>query len=185
MIGETTPATDPPEAKAEAAGRSLVVFSLDGRRYALALACVRRCLRVVALTPLPGAPDLVLGVFDLAGQLLPVVDIRRRFGLAPRDPSLSDHLVVATTGRRTVALLVDETSGVIDAPPEAVVPAGEILSRLELFEGAVKTEDGLVLIHDLGRLLGLEDEAEIDRALASGDAGAAGRGTPLAQAPPP
>ena len=72
---------------------------------------------------------------------------------------------IASTGRRTVALLVDETNGVIAIAPETIAPAGTILPRLEFIEGAVKLEDGLILIHDLDRLLSLEEEQAIDRAL--------------------
>ncbi len=155
------------EATFEATERPLVVFSLDDQRYALALASVQRCIRVVAITPLPEAPAIVLGIFNLGGVAIPVVNIRKRFNHPPRDVRLSDHLLIGTTGKRTVALLVDETKGVIEALPGSYVPAGEIVPRLELVEGATKLEDGLVLIHDLNRLLSLEEETAIDRALSA------------------
>jgi purine-binding chemotaxis protein CheW len=155
------------ETSAEATQRPLVVFSLDDQRYALALACVQRAIRVVAITPLPEAPAIVLGIIDLRGVVIPVIDIRQRFNRPPRNIRLSDHLIVATAGKRTVALLVDETKGVIEASPESYAPAGEILPGLELVDGAVKLEDGLILIHDLDRLLSLEEETAIDRAMAA------------------
>jgi purine-binding chemotaxis protein CheW len=74
---------------------------------------------------------------------------------------------VATTGKRTVALLVDETKGVIELAPESYAPAGEILPRIEFIDGAMKLEDGLILIHDLERLLSLEEETAIDCALSA------------------
>jgi purine-binding chemotaxis protein CheW len=156
-----------PEVPADFAAteRHLVVFSLDDQRYALDLACVQRSIRVVAITPLPGAPAIVLGIIDLAGVVIPVIDVRKRFNHPPRDVRLSDHLVVAAAGKRTVALLVDETKGVIDASPESYAPAGDILPRLDLLDGAIKLDDGLILIHDLERLLSLEEETAIDRAL--------------------
>jgi len=146
---------------------SLVVFSLDDQRYALALGHVQRCIRVVAITPLPESPPIVLGIIDLGGVVIPVINLRERFNHPPRGVRLSDHLVIAETRKRTVALLVDETSGVIEVSPEIYAPAGEILPRLELMDGAAKLEDGLVLIHDLERLLSLEEDAEIDRALSA------------------
>lgn len=148
----------------------LVVFSLDEQRYALALSRVQRSIRVVAVTPLPGAPPIVLGIVDLAGAVLPVIDLRLRFGHPPRDLRLSDQLVIASTGQRTVALLVDTTIGVIEAAPEAYAPATDFLPRLDHIDGAVKRQDGLILIHDLERLLSLEEESAIDRALDAGGA---------------
>ena len=161
----------------EGSALQLVVFSLDEQRYALALARVQRSVRVVAITPRPEAPAIVLGIIDLGGVVIPVINIRKRFNHPPRDVRLSDHLIVATTGKRFVALLVDETRGVIEASPESYAPAGEIMPRLELVDGAVKLEDGLILIHDLERLLSLEEETAIDRALkaaAGGDVPASG-----------
>ncbi len=172
------------EAGAGAEKRPLVVFSLDGRRYALDLACVRRSIRVVAITPLPEAPAIVLGIIDLGGEVIPVIDVRMRFNHPPREVllsdnlravRLSDHMIIAAAGKRTVALLVDETRGVVEAPPESCAPAGDILPRLELLDGAVKLADGLVLIHDLGRLLSLEEDAAIERALGA----AAGNDAPV------
>lgn len=146
-------------------GHVLVVFSLDGQRYALDLACVQRTIRVVAITSLPKAPSIVLGVIDLGGVIVPVINIRERFNHPSRDALLSDQLLIASTGKRTVALLVDETNGVITGLPENFSPAGTILPGLELVNGAVKLEDGLILIHDLDSLLSLEEEAAIDNAI--------------------
>ncbi|MDP2958356.1 MAG: chemotaxis protein CheW [Longimicrobiales bacterium] len=143
-------------AEADAAHRSLVVFSLDEQRYALPLDQVRRAIRVVAITPLPEAPAIVLGIIDLGGVVTPVIDLRARFNHPAQDVRLSDHLIVAATGRRTVVLLVDDTRGVIDAPPESLVPSEDILPGLDVIAGAIKLEDGLILIHDLERRRGLE-----------------------------
>ena len=156
-------------AMTEATERPLVVFSLDDQRYALALARVLRVIRVVAITPLPEAPPIVLGIIDLGGVVIPVIDIRKRFNHRSQDVRLSDHLVIAKTVKRTVALLVDETQGVIEASPESCAQASEIVPGLDLVDGAVKLEDGLILIHDLERLLSLEDETAIDSALGRGE----------------
>jgi purine-binding chemotaxis protein CheW len=159
MEGHLPPADRPRRALA------LVMFTLDDQRYALALDSVRRSIRAIAITPLPGAPPIVLGVIDLGGAVIPAIDMRRRFNLPPREVRLSDHYIIADTGRRTVALIVDETKGVIEAAQASLAAADDILPRLELFDGAVKFADGLVLIHDLDRLLSLEEAAAIDRSL--------------------
>jgi purine-binding chemotaxis protein CheW len=169
-------AAESAETRVEGNGPDLVVFALDDQRYALALVCVQRSIRVVAVTPLPGAPAIVLGVIDLGGVVIPVIDVRGRFGHPPRAVRLSDHLLVATTRHRTVALLVDETTGVIEASPESHAPGGDILPGLELVDGAVKLEDGLVLIHDLERLLSLDEGTAIDRALDASAGSTPGQG---------
>ena len=145
-------AEQPLESRTQAE-RPLVVFSLDGQRYALPLARVLRSILAAAVTRLPGAPAIVRGSIDLGDGAIPVIDLRERFNHRPRNGRMFDHLLVASTGTRTVALLVDETRGIIEASPGHCTPAREIPPRLEHVDGAVRLEDGLILIHDLERLL--------------------------------
>ncbi|MEI7744488.1 MAG: chemotaxis protein CheW, partial [Chloroflexota bacterium] len=92
---------------------AVLVFELETQQFALPLRRVQRVLRSVAITPLPGAPSIVLGVVDIAGSVLPVIDMRARFGCPARAVHPSDQLVLAHTDRRSVALLVDATAGVV------------------------------------------------------------------------
>lgn len=149
---------DPPAEK-------LVVFLLDERRFALRLASVERVLSIVEITPLPKAPETVLGVVDVQGTIIPVFDTRRRFRLPVRDVELTDQLLLARTSRRRVALVVDDVSGLIDHPTDAVITPEQILPGLEYVAGVVKLPEGLVLIHDLDSFLSLDEEAALDRAL--------------------
>lgn len=145
--------------------RQLVVFSLDGQRFALGLGSVERVLLALEVTPLPGAPEVVLGVFDLQGRIVPVIDLRRRFGFPTRPVVPADHLVVARTPRRRVALLVDECLDVAARGGADVVPAGAVVPGLEHVQGITSLADGIVLIHDLDRCLSLDEEKALDAAL--------------------
>jgi len=148
--------------------QAMVVFSLDDQRYALPLDRVQRSIRVMAITPLPKAPAIVIGIIDLGGLVIPVMNMRMRFNHTPRDIRLSDQLVIATSGKRTIALLVDETTEVFGPSPDNRTPAGDIAPRLEPIDGTIQVRDGLILILDLERLLSLDEETEIDRALKEG-----------------
>ena len=143
----------------------LVVFALDEQRYALHLSAAERIVRVAEVTPLPKAPEIVLGVINVQGQIIPVADIRRRFRLPEREIDLSDQLIIAKTSKRTVALVVDEVTGVIESPEQKLIPAKEILPGTDYVEGVMKLEDGLILIHDLATFLSLEEENTLDLAL--------------------
>lgn len=144
---------------------SLIVFALEGRRYALPLSDVDKVLRVMALTQLPKAPDIVLGVVNIRGQVIPVVDMRRRFHLPGRGIALTDQLIVAHTARRPVALIADAVLDVIAYPAQNTVAAEDILPDIEYVEGVAKLADGLILIHDLDKFLSLEEENALDHAL--------------------
>jgi purine-binding chemotaxis protein CheW len=143
----------------------LIVFALDRQRYALPLPVVDRVVRMVAITPLPKAPDIVLGVVNIQGRVIPVIDMRRRFRLPEREIALTDQLVVAHTMRRPVALVADAVQDVITCAEQSLIAAENILPQVEYVEGVVKLTDGLILIHDLDKFLSLEEESSLDQAL--------------------
>lgn len=121
---------------------------------------------MVAVAPLPQGPAVALGVINLHGQAIPVVDIRRRFGLPSRDYGLTAHLLVARTSRRLLAVPVDEVLGVKDVAAEAVTPPDTILPGIGYVAGIVALSDGLLFIHDLEAFLSLEEEQQLTQALA-------------------
>ena len=143
----------------------LVNFNLDDGKFALFLSAVMRIIRVVEITSLPKAPEIVLGVINMHGWIIPVFDIRKRFRLPPRDTQLGDQMIVASTSKRTVALLVDSVSDVIEISEEKIIAGEKILPGLEYVEGVVKTEDGMILIHDLEQFLSLQEEKALHEAL--------------------
>ena len=143
----------------------LVVFTLDEQRYALRLAAVERIVRVVEATPLPKAPEIVLGVVNVEGRVLPVVNIRRRFHLPEREADPRDQMILARTSRRPVALVVDAVGGVVERAGGEVIPAENIVPGTDYVDGVVKLSDGLALIHDLEKFLSLEEENNLGKAL--------------------
>jgi purine-binding chemotaxis protein CheW len=143
----------------------LIIFTLGDQRYALPLTLVDRVVRMVAITPLPKAPDIILGVVNFQGRVIPVINMRRRFCLPDREIALTDQLVVAHTARRSVALVADAVLDVIACSAQRLIEAENILPKVEYVEGVVKLTDGLILIHDLDKFLSLEEESFLDRAL--------------------
>jgi purine-binding chemotaxis protein CheW len=143
-----------------------VVIGLDGLRVALRLSVVERVVRAVYVSPLPDAPEIVCGVVNVQGRVIPVVNIRRRFRLADRPMALTDRLVIAHTDQRPVALVADAVSGVLEYPESDIIGADDILPGLAHVDGVAKFEDGLLLIHDLGRFLSLDEASALERAMA-------------------
>ena len=143
----------------------LVIFTLDEQRYALHLSSVERAIRMVEITPLPSAPEIVIGVVNVHGAVVPVLNIRKRFRLPEREPDLGDQLIIAHTARRDVALVVDTVSDVVTLPSGELVAPETILPQLEFVEGVVKLADGMVFIHDLAAFLSLEEDQALEAAI--------------------
>lgn len=143
----------------------LVVFDIEGQRYALLLNNVERVLPMVAVSPLPQAPAVVLGVMTLHGQVIPVLDLRRRFGLPLRDYGLTARLLVVRTGRRILALAVDEVVGVREVAREIITRPDALLHGIGHVAGIVTLADGLLFIHDVEACLSLDEEQRLTTAL--------------------
>ncbi len=143
----------------------LVFFVIEGQRYALHLSDVERVLPMVAVSPLPKAPAITLGVINVHGTVVPVVDIRRRFGFPPRDFDVSSHLLVARTRRRSLALPVDQVLGVNEVGPGAVTSPDAVLPGIGHVAGIVALPDGLLFIHDPDVFLALDEEERLTEAL--------------------
>ncbi len=138
------------------------VFGLEDQRYALSLAAVLRVIRAVELTYLPNAPDNLVGLLNMGGEILPVLNIRRRFSLAHRHVEIDDRIVICKSGARTVAFITDMVVGVVELSSEAVDEAVRILPEMAPFiEGVGKLDDNTILIYDLDRLFSIEETREL------------------------
>lgn len=144
----------------------LVAFDLDDWRCALHLAAVERVIHAVEITGLPEAPDVVAGAINVQGRIIPVVKLRKRFGLPARELAPGDQMIITKTSVRPVALVVDAVTGVTEYPAEALVPADTVLPGMHYVEGVAKLDGGMVLILDLDRFLSLEEGQSLDRAMA-------------------
>jgi purine-binding chemotaxis protein CheW len=149
----------------------LVAFTLGEQQYALALTTVQRVVRMVEVTPLPKASEIVLGVIDFQGQIVPVMSIRKRFGLPEPETNLGDQLIVAETATRRVALVVNSVTGVLERTAEEVTETEKIVPVAQYVEGITRLEGGIVFIHNLERFLSKTEEQQLDGLLAQ----AAGR----------
>ena len=149
----------------------LVAFTLGEQQYALPLTTVQRVVRMVQVTSLPSAPEVVLGVIDLQGNIIPVMSMRKRFGMVEPETSLSDQLIVANAGARSVALVVNSVIGVVERTAEEVTETEKIVHGAQYVEGITKLKGGLLFIHDLDRFLSRKEDRQLDGLLAQAAAG--------------
>ena len=143
----------------------IVTFSLDQRLYALPLNSVVRVIHAVYISSLPKAPNIVCGVINVKGVIIPVVDIRKRFGLASREIESNDQLIIANTGKRTIAIMVDEVNEILAIDAGQQINTREEMSYVGYIGGIAKIQDELVLIYDLERFLDLDEEKRLEIAL--------------------
>lgn len=149
-----TPTPDQPRAE----GRPLqfVGFRLDRSDYAVAIRRVQEIILMTPITRLPQTPAEVEGLINLRGSVLPVINLRTRFGLEPREFDDETRIVVVNVGSRTVGLIVDAVSQVMRVAEDQVQPPppGVASVAVSAISGLVKEGDRLVIALDVDRLCG-------------------------------
>jgi purine-binding chemotaxis protein CheW len=132
----------------------IVVFALGEERYGLEISTVYEIIRQQPITAVPQAPASVEGVINLRGRIIPVVDLRDRFGLPPSVASNASRVVVCDANGLRVGLIVDGVSEVLMVPDDAVEPTPEIAvgTGTEYVRGVAKLDDQMIILLDLVHL---------------------------------
>jgi purine-binding chemotaxis protein CheW len=133
---------------------------------AVPVAAVQEIVRAVAVSPLPDVPPFVEGVINARGTLVPVFDLRRRFGLPPRAPTLHHHFVLAFAGSRLAALRVDRALDLIDVAASDLSGPEEVGAGGQHVASIARLPDGLLVIQDLESFLSTSEGDRLDAALA-------------------
>ena len=148
--------------QSEDPSRHYVLFRMDQQHYALPLDHVIRAVRMVAFTTVPDVPDSVLGVINMSGQIVPVIDLRRLFGQTGKHPELQDVLLIVQTQSQTAAIVVDEVLDVLEFTSKQVQSPPTAVSQSRFVAGAVQQEDILILVLNDFRLLPNNGERMVD-----------------------
>jgi purine-binding chemotaxis protein CheW len=137
----------------------VVVLELAGEAYGVEIERVQEIIRMQPITRVPNGPAGVVGVTNLRGRVIPVLDLRQRLGLAQTPPTAQSRIVVAELGDDPVGLIVDGVSEVLQVPADAVEPPSALVASPEslYLRGVAKVDERLVLLLDLLRLLSRQD----------------------------
>lgn len=140
----------------------LLVFIIEGKRYAIHLQAVQRVVHAVEITPMPEGPDIVTGLVNVQGQVIPILNIRRKFRLHERGIGLDDSIVIVKGSKWTLAFIVDSVEGVVERRQEEIIPAESIMPDMEYTEGVVKIHDDMVFLHDIDKALSFEEKDKLE-----------------------
>lgn len=144
--------------------RQLVVFQLGAEFYGVDIARVHEIIRLQTITRVPRAPAFVEGVINLRGKVIPVVDLRRRFGLESSEHTRASRIVVVEIGDNVVGVIVDGVSEVLRVTGASIEPPSPVVAGIEseYIYGIAKLDDRLVILLDLDRVLVLADRRALE-----------------------
>jgi purine-binding chemotaxis protein CheW len=142
----------------------IVTCRLDREEFAVDILSVQEINRMVDITRVPKAPRFVEGVINLRGRIIPVLDLRRRFGVPDAERTSRSRIVVVNVRGRVVGLIVDSVTEVLRIPRSAVEPPPSLGSSVgaEFIQGVGRINDRLLTLLDLNRLLTPAEQAALD-----------------------
>jgi purine-binding chemotaxis protein CheW len=133
----------------------LISFQLAQESYAIRLTLVQQIIKMREITPVPRAPEYILGVISLRGVIIPVFDLRRRLGLARREHTRETRIIVVREGAKSIGLIVDRVRQVVRIPAAGIEPPPPILGGLEAeyLEGIGRSEGRMLILLHLEKVL--------------------------------
>jgi len=134
----------------------LVSFEVANEEFAVDILVVQEINRMMELTRVPQSPEDVEGVINLRGKIIPVIDLRKRFGLEVKEHSVDSRIIVVEVSGRTIGFIVDGVHEVLRISSDIVEPPPSMVCSIdsEFIAGVGKLEDRLLILLDLDRLFG-------------------------------
>lgn len=145
--------------------KQLVIFELTNECYGVDIAAVESIIKLQTITAVPFAPQFVEGVTNLRGVVLPVIDLRRRFGLPPVEAGKNTRIIIVEIDGLTVGMIVDAVSEVLRVPAEAVEPPSPLMMTVDsaFITGIAKVSERLVILLDLSKVLTPIERADLQQ----------------------
>lgn len=141
----------------------LVTFRVASEEFGIDILSVQEIIRTMDITKVPRAPMIVEGVINLRGKVIPIIDLRKKFGLESKPHDSKTRIIVVDLRGMVVGFVVDEVSEVLRIPSSTVEPPPAIVSGIdsEYIDGVGKIEDRLLILLDLDRLLTRDEQQGI------------------------
>ncbi len=141
----------------------LVGFRLGKEEYGIDILKVQEINRIADITRIPQSPDYVEGVINLRGNVIPIIDLRKRFNMPEREHDRQTRIVVGEIDGKTVGLVVDAVSEVIRLPANTIEPAPKIVSKdqADYITGIGKLDDRLLMLLDIDKILTVSDKDKL------------------------
>jgi purine-binding chemotaxis protein CheW len=135
--------------------KQVVLFELGGEIYGLDIATVREIIQLQPITKVPKAPVYVEGVINLRGKVIPVIDLRKKFGQEKAERGKNTRIVVVNIQNATLGIIVDTVTEVLRLPGDSIEPIADVITagHLEYLQGVAKLDDKMVILLALDRLL--------------------------------
>jgi purine-binding chemotaxis protein CheW len=143
--------------------RQFISFSVGEEECGLELLRVKEVIRVREITWLPKAPSFVKGIINLRGDVIPIIDLRDKFGLETREQTAQTRVIVVEVEGRLMGMVVDSSSQVVRIPADQIDPPPPVLGRFsqEFITGVGKLDDKLLILLNADAILTVDEKVAL------------------------
>ncbi len=143
----------------------LVVFQLANEYYGVDIGAVNTIIRMQEVTEVPRTPDFVEGVINLRGSIIPVIDLRKRFGLPVGETTKATRIVVVEANSAMIGMIVDAVAETLRLPSDAIEPPSSVVASVDsdYLRGIGKLQDRLVILLDLDKILSTSEQKSLNK----------------------
>ncbi len=154
--------------------RQFISFSVGDEEYGLELLRVKEVIRVREITWLPKAPSFVKGIINLRGDVIPIIDLRDKFGLEAKEATANTRVIVVEVDGKLMGMIVDSASQVVRIPADQIDPPPPVLGGFsqEFITGVGKMDDKLIILLNSDAVLTAEERTQLGSLDTGGQAGA-------------
>ncbi len=148
-----------------------IVFRVANERYGVPIEKVREINRITTITRIPKSPDFLEGVMNLRGEITPIVDLRKRFGLPQGQRNESTRIIVTEIEGRKTGFIVDSVEGVEKIAESAIAPAPEVILAGEagrFIERVARLDEEVILVLNMARILSEEEAKSLEETMEKG-----------------
>ena len=148
--------------------QQLVVFGLGKEEFGIDISQVREIVRIQTITAIPQSLDFVEGIVNLRGQIVPIVDLSKRFRVAnvTAGDESQRRIIVVSMGSQNIGILVDGVSEILRIPDDSIEPTPPIVASgvsSDFIRGVAKVENRLIIMLDLDRIFTFEEKAALEK----------------------
>ncbi len=143
--------------------KQLVIFELGLENFGIDIASVEGIVKLQEITKIPQSPDYMVGITNLRGSVLPVIDLQKRFGMPPQEKTNETRIMVANVEGVKIGMIVSAVSEVLTIEDKVIEPPPPMVSNInsEFIIGVAKIDKRLVILLDLAKVLNAEEKAQV------------------------
>lgn len=140
-------------------GNQLITFTISNEYYGVEILKIQELIGFKSVTPVPNLPDFIIGVINLRGSVLPVIDLRRKFKMTPREYDKFSVIIVLNVDNRLVGIVVDSVHDVVSLSGDKISETPSFTTKIDtaFIKNITYIDNKLVIILDTEKILSLEE----------------------------